>query len=127
MEQKFYRCKCCGQIVAMVEKKKCPIYCCNQEMEELVCNMVDASSEKHVPVVSVENNVITVKVGSVTHPMVEEHYIEWISITTNKGNQRKTLRPNEEPVAKFALLDGEEVLTAYAYCNLHSLWANKLK
>ena len=96
-------------------------------MEELVCNMVDASSEKHVPVVSVENNVVTVKVGTVTHPMVEEHYIEWISITTNKGNQRKTLRPNEEPVAKFALLDGEDVLTAYAYCNLHSLWANKLK
>ena len=82
----------------------------------------DAAVEKHVPVISQEGNIVTVSVGSVEHPMIPEHYIEWISLETNKGNQRKVLQPNTPPTAQFALLDGEEVITAYAYCNLHSLW-----
>ena len=65
---------------------------------------------------------MSVEVGSVTHPMQEEHYIEWISIHTKQGNQRKCLKPNDKPEAKFALSDGDEVLSVYAYCNLHGLW-----
>ena len=93
-----------------------------EKMKEIIPGTTDAAVEKHVPVISQEGNIVTVSVGSVEHPMIPEHYIEWISLETNKGNQRKVLQPNTPPTAQFALLDGEEVITAYAYCNLHSLW-----
>lgn len=91
-------------------------------MTEIVPGTTDAAIEKHVPVISQQGNIVTVTVGSVEHPMIPEHFIEWISLETNKGNQRKLLKPNTAPKAQFALLDGEEVVAAYAYCNLHSLW-----
>ena len=93
-----------------------------EKMKEIIPGTTDAAVEKHVPVISQEGNIVTVSVGSVEHPMIPEHYIEWISLETNKGNLRKVLQPNTPPTAQFALLDGEEVITAYAYCNLHSLW-----
>ena len=96
--------------------------CCGKPMEEIIPGTTDASVEKHVPVVSVEGNIVRVKVGSVEHPMIPEHYIEWISLQTKFGNQRKALDPGEAPEALFAILDGDEVVAAYAYCNLHSLW-----
>lgn len=119
---KFYRCAKCGQMVAIVEKKGCPIMCCGQPMEEVVAGTTDASVEKHVPVIKQEGNLVTVTVGAVEHPMVEEHYIEWIALQTKQGNQRKKLNPGDKPEAVFALVDGDEVVAAYAYCNLHSLW-----
>ncbi|MBQ1567309.1 MAG: desulfoferrodoxin Dfx [Erysipelotrichaceae bacterium] len=119
---KFYRCAKCGQMVAIVEKKGCPIMCCGQPMEEVVAGTTDASVEKHVPVIKQEGNLVTVTVGAVEHPMVEEHYIEWIALQTKQGNQRKKLNPGDKPEAAFALVDGDEVVAAYAYCNLHSLW-----
>lgn len=122
MEMKFYRCKKCGQIVAIVEKKACPIMCCGEAMEEIVPGTTDAAVEKHVPVVSVEGNIVNVKVGEVEHPMLPEHFIEWIAIQTKQGNQRKKLNPGEKPEASFALVEGDEFVSAYAYCNLHSLW-----
>ena len=122
MEMKFYRCAKCGQMVAIVEKKGCPIMCCGQPMEEVVAGTTDASVEKHVPVIKQEGNLVTVTVGAVEHPMVEEHYIEWIALQTKHGNQRKKLNPGDKPEAVFALVDGDEVVAAYAYCNLHSLW-----
>lgn len=122
MEMKFYRCAKCGQMVAIVEKKGCPIMCCGQPMEEVVAGTTDASVEKHVPVIKQEGNLVTVTVGAVEHPMVEEHYIEWIALQTKQGNQRKKLNPGDKPEAVFALVDGDEVVAAYAYCNLHSLW-----
>ncbi len=122
MEMKFYRCAKCGQMVAIVEKKGCPIMCCGQPMEEVVAGTTDASVEKHVPVIKQEGNLVTVTVGAVEHPMVEEHYIEWIALQTKQGNQRKKLNPGDKPEAAFALVDGDEVVAAYAYCNLHSLW-----
>ena len=94
-------------------------------MEELVPNTQDGAHEKHIPVVSVEGNIVTVKVGEVEHPMLEAHYIEWIMIQTNKGNQRKVLKPGDEPVARFALLKGEKVERALEYCNLHGLYSTK--
>lgn len=122
MEMKFYRCSTCGQIVAIVEKKACPIMCCGKAMEEIVPNTVDAAQEKHVPVVEVKDNKVVVKVGSVAHPMLEEHFIEWVALKTKFGNQRKQLKPGDEPVVCFALCEGDEVEAVYAYCNLHGLW-----
>ena len=122
MEMKFYRCKHCGQIVAIVKKTGAKIVCCGEEMEEIIPGSVDASLEKHVPVYEVKGNEVIVKIGSVDHPMIPEHYIEWVAIQTNNGNQRKTLKPNEAPVVKFALGEGDKVEAVYAYCNLHGLW-----
>ena len=122
MEMKFYRCAKCGQMVAIVEKKGCPIMCCGQPMEEIVAGTTDVAVEKHVPVIKQEGNLVTVTVGAVEHPMIPEHFIEWIALQTKQGNQRKKLNPGEKPEAVFALVDGDEVVAAYAYCNLHSLW-----
>lgn len=122
MKQKFLRCSVCGQIIAMVKETGVPVICCGKPMNEIVASSTDASVEKHVPVYTVKNNVVNVTVGSVIHPMSEEHYIEWISLQTNKGNQRKVLKPSEKPEACFALCEGEQVEAVYAYCNLHSLW-----
>ena len=122
MEQKFYKCKHCGQIVAIVKKTGVPVVCCGERMEELVPGTVDASLEKHVPVYRVENNVVYVNIGAIEHPMIQEHYIEWVSIQTKQGNQRKILTPNSKPVVSFAISEGDEVEAVYAYCNLHGLW-----
>ncbi|MBQ6493766.1 MAG: desulfoferrodoxin Dfx [Erysipelotrichaceae bacterium] len=119
---KFYRCKKCGQMIAIVKKKGCPIMCCGEPMEEIVAGTTEASTEKHIPVYEVNGNIVTVTVGSVAHPMLEEHYIEWIAVQTKQGNQRKALKPGDEPKACFALCEGDEVEAVYAYCNLHSLW-----
>ncbi len=122
MEMKFYRCKHCGQIVAIVKKTGVPIICCGEPMEEIVPGTTDAAVEKHVPVYSVEGSKVKVTVGSVEHPMQSEHYIEWIALKTASGNQRKALKPGDKPEAEFAIVEGDSVEAVYAYCNLHSLW-----
>lgn len=125
MEMKFYKCKKCGKIIAMVKGTPCDTMCCGEAMVELKANTTDAAVEKHVPVVTKNGNVVTVSIGSVAHPMEEKHYIEWVALETKNANQRKALKPGDEPKAEFALLDGDEVIRAYAYCNLHGLWADK--
>lgn len=122
MEQKFYICSHCGKIIAVVKDSKVPVMCCGQKMEEIIPGSVDAATEKHVPVYTVESNIVTVKVGDVEHPMLPEHYIEWVSLQTKQGNQRKALKPGDKPQICFALCDGDEVEAVYAYCNLHGLW-----
>ena len=92
-------------------------------MKPLVPNTSDGAGEKHVPVITQEGNIVTVSVGSVAHPMLEAHFIQWIILETTAGRQRKELKPGEKPVAVFALTDGDEVVTAYEYCNLHGLWS----
>ena len=119
---KFYKCPRCGKIIAVVEERGTPTICCGEVMEELVANTQDGAHEKHIPVIEVEGNVVTVIVGEVEHPMMEAHYIQWIALETNLGNQRKVLHPGEKPVAQFALLEGEKVVAAYEYCNLHGLY-----
>jgi len=96
--------------------------CCGEKMKEIIPGTADASLEKHVPVVEVDGNKVTVSVGSVAHPMVPEHYIEWISLETKEGSQRKILVPGSLPKVEFMITDTDEVVAAYAYCNLHSLW-----
>ena len=122
MDQKFFQCEVCGKMVAVVKDTRVPLMCCGRKMNELIPGTVEASAEKHIPVWSVEGNVVTDTVGSVIHPMVEEHYIAWISLQTKQGNQRKVLAPGQAPTACFALCEGDEVVAAYAYCNLHGLW-----
>ena len=96
--------------------------CCGKNMTLLEAGTVEASHEKHSPVVTVDGDKVKVVVGSVLHPMSEEHSIEWIALQTNKGNQRKVLKPGEAPEACFCLCEGEEVQAVYEYCNLHGLW-----
>ena len=122
MEMKFYRCSHCGQIIAIVKKTGVPVICCGEPMQEIIAGKTDASLEKHVPVFKVEGNTVYVTVGSISHPMLPEHYIEWVAIQTKYGNQRRALSPGTEPKVCFSLCEGDEVEAVYAYCNLHSLW-----
>ena len=122
MEMKFYRCETCGQIVAIVKKSACPIMCCGKPMKEIVPGSVDASVEKHVPVVEIVGDCVKVRIGSAAHPMLPEHFIEWVSLQTKYGNQRKALAPGQEPEVCFRICEGDEVEAVFAYCNLHGLW-----
>lgn len=120
-EQKFYVCKHCGNIVGMILSAGVPMICCGEEMKELVPNTTEASTEKHLPVVTIVGNTVMVEIGSVPHPMEEKHYIQWVYLETKRGGQRKCLLPNEEPKVIFAL-DDDEVIAVYEYCNIHGLW-----
>jgi superoxide reductase len=125
MATKFYRCPHCGNVIQKVVDKKVPVVCCGQKMQELVPGTVDASVEKHTPAVTVEENLVKVAVGSVAHPMAEEHFIQWIYLQTKAGGQRKALKPGDAPEAVFALAD-DEAVAVYEYCNLHGLWKKEL-
>ena len=123
--KKFYICCTCGNQITTVINSGVPPFCCGKKMEELVPNTVEASVEKHLPAVTVEDGAINVNVGSVNHPMSEEHYIQWVYVETDSGEQFKYLQPGEEPNVTF--VTGEEkVLAVYAYCNLHGLWKVEL-
>ena len=119
---KFLKCNHCGNIVAVVEEKCGTITCCGDNMQEMKANTTDAATEKHVPVIEIDGQSVTVTVGSVEHPMLPEHFIGWIVLETKMGNQRKILNPGDKPVAKFMMCEGDEVVAAYEYCNLHGLW-----
>ncbi len=125
-EPKFYICEHCGNLVGMINASGVPMMCCGQKMTKLEAGTVDASREKHVPVVTVEGNTVRVDIGSVAHPMTEEHSILWVYLQTDKGGQRKCLSVGSEPVVTFTLGD-EKPLAAYAYCNLHGLWMEEIK
>ncbi len=120
-DNKFYICEKCGNIVGMIHNGGVPMMCCGQKMTKLEAGVVEASHEKHIPVVAVEGNTVRVNVGSVTHPMSEEHHIAWVYLQTNRGGQRKCLDVNGAPEVVFALAD-ETPVAVYAYCNLHGLW-----
>ena len=122
MEMEFYRCSHCGQIIAIVKKTGVPVICCGEPMKKIIPGTADASLEKHVPVFEVKDNKVFVTVGAVAHPMLDAHYIEWVSLQTKLGNQRKALKPGDKPEVCFSICEGDEVEAVYAYCNLHSLW-----
>ena len=118
---KFYICPHCGNLVEMVNDAGVNPVCCGQKMTELVPNTVEASGEKHIPAVTIQDGIVTVNVGSVDHPMEEVHYIEWVYAKTEKGGQRKFLKSGEPPYVTFHLGD-DKAVAVYAYCNLHGLW-----
>jgi len=115
-----YKCFICGNIVEMVHASMGELVCCGKPMSLLTENTVDASREKHVPVIEKTKTGFKVSVGSVAHPMEEKHYIEWIELIADGRLYRKWLKPGDVPVAEFAI-DAEQVI-AREYCNLHGLW-----
>ena len=125
MKTKFYICSHCGNIIEKVHDAGVPVFCCGQKMDPLNPNTVEASVEKHLPAVSVENGVVHVNVGSVDHPMIPEHFIGWVYVETEAGGQRKALKPGDAPHLTFHVGDDKPV-AVYAYCNLHGLWMTSL-
>ena len=122
MASRFYRCSKCGKIVGVVQDSGGQLVCCGQPMEELTANTTDAAQEKHVPVPEVNGSQVTVKVGSVSHPMTPEHYSAWVHLQTKQGGLMRRLTPEDKPEAVFVLAPGDEPVAAFAYCNLHGLW-----
>ncbi|MBS4829554.1 MAG: desulfoferrodoxin [Firmicutes bacterium] len=125
MNAKFYICRRCGNLVEMIHDVGVPVFCCGQKMEPLVPNTVDASGEKHLPVVTVADGVVTVNVGSADHPMLPEHFIEWVYVETENGGQRKALKPGDAPHVSF-YIGSDKPVAVYAYCNLHGLWMTEV-
>ncbi|MEE3397736.1 MAG: desulfoferrodoxin family protein [Succiniclasticum sp.] len=126
MDSRFYSCRKCGVIVGLVEGSLNGVTCDGEPLEMMRANSVDASREKHVPVVSVAESIVSVKIGSAEHPMTAAHHISWIYLQTQKGGQRRVLTIDDKPEAKFALVDGDKPVAVFAYCNLHGLWVTEL-
>ncbi len=123
---KFYKCEKCGSFVIKINSAACNPVCCGEPMKELIPGTSDGAHEKHVPVVTVDGNKVTVQVGEVEHPMMENHYIQYIWLETDKGFMQKDLKPDEKPCAEFILADGEKAVAAYEFCNLHGLWKKEI-
>ena len=122
MNEKFYICSRCGNVITKLTDSGVTPHCCGEKMNELVAGTVEDSREKHIPVYELNGTLVKVNVGSVDHPMIPEHFIEWVVIYTNLGYQVKHLLPNSKPNVSFELLDDETLVSVYAYCNLHGLW-----
>ena len=120
----FYQCDVCGNLVELINNGGGELVCCDQPMTELKANTVDAAVEKHVPYVTRKDGKLYVQIGSTVHPMVPEHYIEWIALVTDKTVERVYLAPGEEPKAVF---DDVWEADVYEYCNLHGLWKAEAK
>lgn len=123
--QKFFVCDHCGNLVGLIHNKGVPVVCCGEKMKELVPNTAEASSEKHLPVVEVSGNDVTVSVGSTFHPMEESHHISFIYLETQHGGQRKCLKILQVPKLNFTLVD-DKPIAVYAYCNKHGLWKTEI-
>ena len=119
----FLRCEKCGNIVELIKDAGVDVMCCGQPMGKLEAGTIDASKEKHIPVATREDGKINVVVGSVEHPMIDAHYIEWIALVTDNGIERINLSPGDDPKAVFC--DRTDV-DVYEYCNIHGLWKSSL-
>lgn len=119
---KLFICSHCGNIATLVEDKKVPLSCCGELMKKIEPNTFDGAVEKHVPKYLIKGNLIKVSVGEVEHPMVEDHYIKWIIVETNKGYHVKYLNYTDKPYAEFALTSEEIVSNVYEFCNKHGVW-----
>lgn len=120
-EQKFFRCRHCGNMIEVLNDVGVPMLCCGEPMQLLVPNTIEASAEKHLPAVTLDGDTVTVQIGSLLHPMLEEHHIEFIYLRTEAGAYKKRLKAGEAPNATYHL-GGDKLLEVYEYCNLHGLW-----
>lgn len=125
MNERFYICRHCGNLVGMIHDAGVPLVCCGEKMEALVPNTTEASGEKHLPVVTVEDGCVNVNVGSANHPMLPEHFIQWVYVKTEHGGQRKAFQPGDDPNVTFTF-DDDKPVAVYAYCNLHGLWMTEV-
>jgi superoxide reductase len=116
----IYKCEVCGNIVEVLHEGAGELVCCGQPMKLLVANTVDASKEKHVPIIERTATGVTVKVGSVAHPMEEKHYIGWIEIIADGKAYRQFLKPGDAPEATFDIK--ATTIEAREHCNIHGLW-----
>ncbi len=124
--KRFYVCRKCGNLFGLIHDSGVPVKCCGQNMEVLIPNKSDGAEEKHVPVAEIKNDAVYIKIGDVPHPMIEQHFIEWIYLETQKGGQRKALQPGEAPEVVFYIGDDKPV-AVYEYCNIHGLWKKDIK
>ena len=124
-KQRFYKCQKCGNMVGLIFDKGVPLVCCGEKMTELTPNTVEASTEKHIPAVTVTGDSVSVQIGSALHPMEAEHHIAFVFVETELGGQRKSLSVGAEPKLTFSLSD-DKAVSVYAYCNLHGLWKTEL-
>ena len=118
----FFVCKHCGNMVGFIHNSGVPIVCCGEQMTQLVPNTVEASTEKHLPDVTVSGDNLKVQIGSTPHPMGDDHYISFVYAETPKGGMRKNLAVGDDPKVSFAFSSDDKPIAVYAYCNLHGLW-----
>jgi superoxide reductase len=125
MKNLFYKCEVCGNIIGKVLDSGVPVVCCGQKMNIIPAQMDDTKYEKHQPVVTITEQKVEINIGSVPHPMLGEHYIQWVYLQTDKGGQRRNLLPNENPTVTFYCID-EKPLAVFSFCNMHGLWVTEL-
>ena len=123
---KFFKCEVCKNIIVKLADSSVPVSCCGKPMKELVPGAVDGALEKHVPAVTAEGKNVKVQIGEVIHPMLEEHFIQFIALETKNGFQVKYLKAGDEPKAEFTVAADDEAVAVYEYCNLHGLWVKEL-
>lgn len=121
MKGKFYECKHCSNVILMIEAGGGQLNCCGEQMQEIPTNDLEASIEKHIPIIKTEGNKVTIRIGEEDHPMIENHYIEWIYIKTKRQEQRVNFFPGEKPEVELHI-DNDEIELVAAYCTLHGLW-----
>lgn len=126
-KKQIYKCLVCGQTIEVLAGGAGQLVCCGQPMKHMEANTEDASQEKHVPAAVREDGLLRVKVGSAPHPMMQEHYIEWIEVFCDKGCFRKRLHPGDVPEAVFPVPCAATGLTVRIWCNLHGLWQAEVR
>ncbi len=121
--KQIYKCNVCGNIVEVLHAGVGELVCCGQPMELQVEKSKDEGNEKHVPVIEKNDKGVIIKIGSEPHPMEEDHHIEWVEISTDKGSSKKPLKPGDKPELKFPVK--AEDVKSRIYCNVHGLWKSK--
>ncbi|MBQ9941074.1 MAG: desulfoferrodoxin [Clostridia bacterium] len=124
IENRFFICRKCGNVVGFVEDKGGKLFCCGKSMEQLTDNNSE-KAENHKPIIEMTDNLLRVRIGKKTHIMKDDHSITWIYLQTDRGGHRKCLDKNSQPVVDFVLTD-EEPLAVYAYCNLDGMWITEI-
>lgn len=124
-ENRFYICRHCGNVIGLIEDSGVAVECCGEPMEHMKTAKKEQGGEKHMPVVSVAGDTVKVEVGSISHPMENDHSINWVYLQTNRGGHRKCLYAGDKPEADFVLSE-EQPVAVYAYCNNHGLWMKEV-
>ncbi len=122
---RFFKCNHCGNVVVKLVDNVVPIFCCGEKMEEIFANTIEASIEKHLPVVELKDDLVEIKVGSILHPMEESHYINFVAVETDNEYYIVSLLPGQTPEVKV-FVGQSKVIAVYEYCNLHGLWKTEL-